>query len=78
MAKYTLNEVDILMTLDECNRNYKRTSHHYAELYPNRYYPSVRQMINIERKVCRNTLHDQRQINGLLNNNDPRLLTVWA
>jgi len=76
MANYSLNEVDILMTLGECNRNYKCTSRHYAELYPNRHYLSAQQMINTERKVCRNTLHRQRQINRLPNNNDPVLFTV--
>jgi len=31
---YSSNEVDILLTLGECNRNYRYDSRYYAELYP--------------------------------------------
>jgi len=33
---YSPNKVDILLILSKCNKNYKRDSRHYAELYPNR------------------------------------------
>jgi len=36
----------------------------------------VWQVINIKRKVRRNTLHRQRQMNRFSNNNNSRLLTV--
>jgi len=49
--------VNILLTLGEYNGNYRRAFCHYAELYPNHRYPSVWQVINIERKACKNTLH---------------------
>jgi len=51
MANYSPNEVvDILLTLGEWNKNYRRTSRHYADLYPNRRHPNIRQVINIEKK----------------------------
>jgi len=76
MVNYSLNEVvDILLTLGECNRNYKCAFRHYAELYSNRHHPSAWQVINIKRKA--NTLHFQRQINKFPNNNDFRLLTAF-
>jgi len=60
MANYLSNEVvDILLTLDKYNRNYKRASCQYAELYPNRCHPNIRQVI-IERRARRNTLHRQK------------------
>jgi len=65
--------MNILLTLSECNRNHRRVSRHYAELYPNL---SARQVISIEKRARRNTLHHQRQVNRLPNNNDPKLLTV--
>jgi len=69
MANYSPNEVvDILLTLGKCNRNYRRASRHYAELYSNRCHSSARQVINIEKRAYRNLLHRQRQINRLSNN----------
>jgi len=79
LKNYSSNEImDILLTLGECNRNYRRASHHYAELYPNCRHSSARQVINIGRRVYWNTLHRQRQINRLPNNNDPKLLTILS
>ncbi|KYQ47251.1 hypothetical protein ALC60_13736, partial [Trachymyrmex zeteki] len=49
----TPNEiVDILLILGECNRNYRRASRRYAELYPNRRHPSAQQMINISKLLA--------------------------
>jgi len=42
MANYSLNEVNTMLTLGECNKSYRRTFRHYAELYFNRHYPSGR------------------------------------
>ncbi|KYQ53361.1 hypothetical protein ALC60_07493 [Trachymyrmex zeteki] len=57
MANYIPNEiVDILLILDECNKNYRRAFCRCAELYPNRRHPSAQQVINIERRTHRNTL----------------------
>ena len=77
MANYTPNEVvDILLTLGECDRNYRYASRVYAERYPNRRCPDARQIINIERRSRRNPLHRERQRNRLRNNNDPRFLAI--
>jgi len=39
MANYLPNEVvDILLTFSKCNSNYRCTSCHYVELYPNHHY----------------------------------------
>lgn len=56
----------------------RRASRRYAELYSNRHHLSAQQVINIERRVRRNTLYRQRQIKRLLNNNDFRLLAVLS
>jgi len=42
--------MDILLTLDECNRNYRHASRHYVELYSNRRHSSVQQ-VNSEKNV---------------------------
>ncbi|OXU31303.1 hypothetical protein TSAR_013917 [Trichomalopsis sarcophagae] len=79
MANYNPNEVvDILITLDECGRNYRLTARTYVERFPNRRHPNARQVINIKRRSRNNPLHQQRQRNRLQNNNDPRLLAVLA
>jgi len=65
--------MNILLILGECNKNYRRVSRYYIELYRNL---SARQVISIERRARRNTLYHQKQVNRLPNNNDPRLLII--
>jgi len=73
MANYTPNEiVDILLALGECHRNASRL---YAELYPD-YHPHPQQIINIERRSHQNPLHQRRQQNQNINNNDQRFIVI--
>jgi len=76
MANYSPNEVvDILdkQKLQTCS-----PSLYWAIFWLS---PSKCSAINIERRTCRNTLHRQRQINRLSNNNNHKLLGLsqfWA
>lgn len=79
MANYSADEVvEILLTLGECNRNYRAAARLYAERFPNQRHPSHRQIFNIVRRCRRNNLHRQRRQNRNLNNNDARLIAVLA
>jgi len=74
MANYSLNDVMDILTLGEYNRKIQTCFPLLIELYFNHRRPSTQQVINIERRVRRNTLH-QRHINRLPNNNNLRLLS---
>jgi len=64
-----------ILTLGEYNRKTQTCFPSLVELYLHLRHPSAQQVINIERRARRNTLH-QRQINRLSNNNNLRLLTI--